>query len=408
VRRAAAAVSAAVLAVACDARPRVVEAAPARADAPAPAVVRLGPWLEAEAAAGRFSGAVLVARGDQVLHRSAHGFADRAAGTPLTPEHRFRIASLSKQFTAVAVLRLQDRGVLSVDDPVCRWVDPCPEAWRAVTIHHLLSHQSGIPDLMGRAGWTRARWRPWTAAELQADSARLPLEFAPGTNAAYSNAAYNLLGSVVERASGRPFAEQLRADLLDPLGLKDTGYDDEQTALATGYDGADPRRRSNASVVFAAGGLYSTVDDLYRWTRALHGGRVLSERSYRQMIAADPARLYRAVERGGAPQTYAYGLFVGAPGLRVQPGFPDRQLFHTGSWSGFRAYVAHQPERETTVVVLSNDYALGTRLFLAGQRAMAEALGRPLPESLPPRGTGRLGPRTSSSATPAPPEGGPA
>ncbi|MBW3559881.1 MAG: beta-lactamase family protein, partial [Proteobacteria bacterium] len=245
-------------------------AAPAAAPAP---LAQLGPWLEGEAAADRFSGAVIVARGDAVLFRAAFGPADRGTGAPLTPEHRFRLASLSKQFTAAAVLRLQDRGLLSVDDPLCRWVQPCPEAWRPITLHHLLTHQSGVPDLMSRRDWPKLRWREWTLAELAADSAAQPLDFPPGTDVRYSNAAYNLLGSVVERASGRPFAQQVRADLIDPLGLKNTGWDDDRVALATGYaetaEGLGPRRRSGASVVFASGALYSTVDDMLAWSRAL-------------------------------------------------------------------------------------------------------------------------------------------
>lgn len=363
----------------CGRRAEPVESA---AEQPAP-LKALGPWLQAETEAGRFSGAVLASRGERVLYRGAHGLADRTAGVPLTPEHRFRIASLSKQFTAAAVLRLQDRGALSVDDTLSRWMDPCPPAWRSVTLHQLLSHQSGLPDLMSRADWSELRWRSWTTDDLLTDAARLPLDFPPGTDAAYSNTAYNVLGSVVERASGRPFHDHLRADLLDPLGLSDTGYDDERTPLATGYDGADPRRRSNASVVFAAGGLYSTVDDLGRWTRALHGGRVLSDRSYRQMIAADTTRAYGSVVRG-TPQTYGYGLFVGSPGLRVEPGFPHTQFFHTGSWSGFRAYVAWQPETRAAVVVLSNQFRLWATTSLAAQRALAEMLDRPLPERRPP------------------------
>lgn len=377
--RVAAALAAAVLALgACD-RPDAKRVESAESAISPATVADLGPWLETEAAAGRFSGALLVAQGERVVFRGAYGLADRGRGLPLTPEHRFRIASLSKQFTAAAVLRLQDRGVLSVDDPVCRWVEPCPAAWRDVTLHHLLSHQSGVRDLMKRSDWGKLRWRDWTSAALLTETARLPPDFPPGTDAAYSNAAYNTLGAVVERASGRSFHAYLRAELLDPLGLTNTGYDDETVALATGYDGSDPRRRSNASVVFAAGGLYSTVDDLARWTAALHGGRVLSARSYQQMIAVDPARTYRSVTRG-TPQTFGYGLFTGSPGLRVAPGFAERQIFHTGSWSGFRAYLAHQPDKKITVVVLSNDYALGAGVSLAAQRAMAEALGRPLPE----------------------------
>ena len=366
-------------------------AAAAPVAAPAPAVTQLGPWLQGEAAADRFSGAVIVARGDQVLFRGAYGLADRGEGTPLTPEHRFRLASVSKQFTAAAVLRLQDRGVLSVDDPVCRWVQPCPEAWRAVTLHHLLSHQSGIPDLMTRSDWSKLRWRDWTLADLAADTARLPLVFAPGERGGYTNAAYNLLGLVVERASGRPFTDYLRSELLDPLGMADTGWDDGSAPLATGYaataEGLGPRRKSGASVVFAAGALYSTIDDMLTWNRALHGvgdspGALLSPRSYAQMIAADPARRYNGVTRAGVPQTFGYGVFIGTPGLRGNPGFSDRQIFHTGSWSGFRAYTAHQPDADVTVVVLSNNYEQAGAVMLTAQRAMAEALGRPLPVAL--------------------------
>ena len=371
-----------------------------KAAAPAPRIVQLGPWLQTRAAADWFSGAALVARGDEVLFRGAYGVADRGTGEPLTPAHRFRIASVSKQFTAAAVLQLQDKGVLSVDDPVCRWIQPCPEHWRAVTLHHLLSHTSGIPDLMDRKDWSKVRWAEQTPAEMTAASAALPLVFEPGERVGYSNAAYNVLGDVIERATGRPFAEHLRVALLEPLGLKDTGWDDGSRPLATGYsagaEGLVPRRRAGVHVVFAAGALYSTVDDLFRWSRALHGGKVLSPRSYAQMIAAAPER-YLTSERGGVPQTFGYGLFVGATGLRVRPGFDDRQIFHTGSWSGFRSLLTYQPDADVTVVVLSNNYEQAWPVLLTSQRAMAEALGRPLP-------TGSA--RRPEGATP--PAGGPA
>ena len=328
---------------------------------------------------------MLVARGDTVLFRQAYGPADRRTGAPLTPEARFRIASLSKQFTAAAVLQLQDRGVLSVEDSVCRWITPCPEAWRPVTLHHLLTHTSGVPDLMDRPGWSKRRWAEVTPAELTAASAALPLAFAPGERVDYSNAGYNLLGAVVERATGQPFHPHLRSALLEPLGLKTTGFDDGGTPLATGYtagaDGVIAQPNSNAGVIFAAGGLHSTADDLFHWTRALHRGRVLSARSYAQMIGDDRPERYPSVERRGVTQTYGYGLFIGAPGLRVRPGFADRQIFHTGSWAGFRAFAAYQPEAQVTVVVLSNRFDQEDAVLLAAQRAMAEALRRPLPEA---------------------------
>ena len=393
-----AAAAALLLVSGCEARqPAAPAAASAVAPKPARPIVELGPWLQQQSVAGRFSGVVLVAQGDSVLFRQAYGLADRAANTPMTPQARFRIASLSKQFTAAAVLRLHDRGVLDIDDSVCRWIAPCPDAWRPVTLHHLLSHTSGIPDLMSRPDWSDVRWSRQTPASLTAASAALPLLFPPGERAEYSNAGFNLLGSVVERATGQPFAVHLRASLLEPLGLTDTGWDDGSTALAVGYSSDAPQRGSNAGVVFAAGGLYSSAEDLFRWTRALHSGRVVSPASYARMIAAANPERYRSALRRGVPQTYGYGLFIGAPGLRVQPGFDDRQIFHTGSWAGFRAFAAYQPETAITVVALANDFGQDEAVLLAAQRAMAEALGRALPDAVASE------PHTPEAAAPAAP-----
>jgi CubicO group peptidase (beta-lactamase class C family) len=204
---------------------------------------------------------------------------------------------------------------------------------------------------MTRRDWPKLRFQEWTPAELVADSARLPLDFEPGTDVKYSNAAYNLLGSVVESASGRPFAEQLRADLLDPLGMKNTGWDDDTVPLAMGYaktaEGLGRRPRSAAKVVFASGALYSNLDDMLAWSRALHGGRVLSERSYAQMTAADPAR-HPVRARWGVPQRFGYGLFSGAPGLRMLPPSPTASCSTAAAGPGFRAHMSHQPRRTST------------------------------------------------------------
>ncbi|MCQ3971226.1 beta-lactamase family protein, partial [Klebsiella pneumoniae] len=140
------------------------------------------------------------------------GLADRATGTPIDLNSRFRLASVSKQFTAAAILRLQDEGVLSVDDPLCRWVQPCPEAWEPVRLRHLLSHTSGVPDLMAQAGWGRRRVAPTTLADLTTASSFYRLQFEPGTKIRYSNAGYNLLAAVVEAAAGMEFHAWLQAN----------------------------------------------------------------------------------------------------------------------------------------------------------------------------------------------------
>lgn len=341
--------------------------------------------LERWGGSGAFTGGVLVARGDEVLFRQVYGYADRSLGTPLELDSRFRLASVSKQFTAAAILRLQDEGVLSVEDPVCRWVDPCPPAWAPIRLHHLLSHTSGIPDLMARPGWGVRRVTSASPEELTADSARYGLQFPPGTKVRYNNAGYNLLGYVVQKASGLPLQDYLRDAFFVPLGMADTGFEDDMSDVVMGYanlgGGPTPQPGHNVSIIFGAGALYSTLDDLLVWQRALHGGRLLSPESYRQMIA-DHAPADTPDERGRPRRDWGYGLFSNALGRRVRPDFLDRQIYHTGSWSGFRNMVTHQPDEDVTVIVLSNNYHQREAVFLLSQQGMAEALGRAFPTEL--------------------------
>lgn len=335
----------------------------------------------------QFMGAVLVAKGDQVLFRQVYGKANYEQDQPLALDTRFRLASVSKQFTAAAVLKLQDEGKLSVDDPVCKWIDPCPDAWQPLRIHHLLSHTSGIPDLMAQAEWGRIRVTPRTPEELTQASARYRLQFQPGTKIRYDNAAYNLAADIVAKASGMPFEAYLERAVLKPLGLKDTGSDAKADAqgLAMGYGlfpgGLTAQPIANVSVVFGAGALYSTLDDMLAWNRALHRGHLLSETAYAQMVA-DHAPGNTPKERGRPHRAYGYGLYVNNLGRQVSPAFDDRQIYHTGSWAGFRNLVLYQPEADVTVVVLSNNYHLRDQVFMISQQAMAEALGRPFPTNL--------------------------
>ena len=341
--------------------------------------------LERWGGSGAFTGGVLVAKGDQVLFRQVYGFADRSKGEPLALDSRFRLASVSKQFTAAAILRLQDDGVLSVDDPVCRWVDPCPAAWAPVRLHHLLSHTSGIPDLMARPGWGLRRVTPATPEELTEESKEYGLQFAPGTKIRYDNAGYNLLGWVVQQASGLPLRDYLREAFFEPLGMADTGFEDDASDVVMGYANLggppSPQPDHNVSIIFGAGALYSTLDDLLVWNRALHGGTLLSPESYAQMIA-DHAPADTPDERGRPRRDWGYGLFSNSLGRQVRPDFLDRQIYHTGSWSGFRNLVTHQPDEDVTVIVLSNNYHQRDAVFLLSQQGMAEALGRAFPTAL--------------------------
>jgi len=342
--------------------------------------------LDREAEARRFMGGVLVARGDQVLFRQVYGRANEQR-EPLKLDSRFRLASVSKQFTAAAILKLQDEGRLSVDDPVCKWIQPCPQAWAPIRIHHLLSHTSGIPDLMARGGWGLRRVTPATLEELTDDSKKFGLQFAPGTKVRYNNAGFNLAAAVVERASGMAFADYLQSRFFSPLGMKDTGLDLDagDHGVVMGYanfpGGLTAQPIANTSIVAGAGAVYSTLDDMLVWERALHGGKVISARAYRQMIA-DHAPEDTPKEHGRKRRDWGYGLFVNTLGQQVRPAFDDRQIYHTGSWGGFRNLVSYQPENQVTVVVLTNNYHQLGPVFMVTQEAMAEALGHDFPTEL--------------------------
>lgn len=374
------------LAAVVTARPDAVGSNAAQAAAPRPPVqvVEDLPLLAERLRDSRFMGGVLVAQGDRVLFRQVYGKADYQNDVPLTLNTRFRLASVSKQFTAAAILKLQDEGVLDVRDPVCKWIQPCPDAWAPVRIQHLLSHTSGIPDLMARPGWGVRRVTPATLDQLTQESKLYRLQFAPGTKVRYDNAAFNLAAAIVEKASGRPYETYLREALFTPAGMSDTGLGDTSN-LARGYanfpGGLAAQDNANVSIVIGAGAAWSTLDDMLAWQRALHHGRVLKPDSYAQMVADHaPAEAH---ERGRAKdRLWGFGLFIDTIGRRVSPSLDDRQVFHTGSWSGFRNLVTWQPESDVTVIVLSNNYHQRDQVLLIAQQAMAEVLGRPIPTGM--------------------------
>jgi len=211
------------------------------------------------------------------------------------------------------------------------------------------------------------------------------LQFPPGTKVRYDNAGYNLLGYVVQKASGLPLQDYLRDAFFVPLGMADTGFEDDMSGVVMGYANLGgpptPQPDHNVSIIFGAGALYSTLDDLLVWQQALHGGKLLSPESYAQMVA-DHAPADTPDERGRPRRDWGYGLYSNSLGTRVNPAFADRQIYHTGSWSGFRNLVTHQPDEDVTVIVLSNNFHQREAVFLLSQQGMAEALGRPFPTAL--------------------------
>jgi CubicO group peptidase (beta-lactamase class C family) len=185
-----------------------------------------------------FSGVVLVARKGQVLFQKAYGLANREHGVANKLDTKFRLGSVTKQFTAMAIMILSERGKLNVTDPICKYIENCPTAWSAITVHHLLTHTSGIPDFTDFPDNDHYEHLPMTPLETIARFRDKPLEFVPGERFNYDNSGYLLLGHIVERTSGERYEDFLRKNIYEPLGMLHSGYDHPRIVLkdrASGY-----------------------------------------------------------------------------------------------------------------------------------------------------------------------------
>jgi CubicO group peptidase (beta-lactamase class C family) len=308
--------------------------------------------------------AVLIARGEQVLVRTARGRAHIELGVPLSADHVFRIASVTKIFIAASILKLAEAGKLSLDDTLGTHL-PEMTAARGVTIRQLLTHSAGIPE-----GSRKGNDRAARIAEIGAR----PLAFDPGTRWSYSNSGYILLGALIEKISGQLWHDTLRQQFFDPLQLKRTRYGDNDALVlnrAAGYTTDRTRGVLNVApldpaVPDAAGALVSTVDDQFHWMRALVTGRAIGRASVAQMQTPS------GVAPVG-PTRDQYGLGVYVWQVRGQT-----MIGHTGQIPGFAGIVAYLPAQDVTIVALGNDDEFDARQ--TGRRVAAFALGKPYPD----------------------------
>lgn len=334
--------------------------------APPSLKARLDAVVRAEVANHSFRGSVLVARGGRILLERGYGYADLARRLVDTPATRFRIGSLTKAFTALAILKLAALGKLEVNDRICRYLADCPSAWAPITIQELLTHTSGISDYTTLPGYSAFSRRHLTPAQLVALVRNRLLLFRPRSQWRYSNSGYAILGAIIERASCRPYAQFLREAILAPLGLHNTGYDVDHPQLpqhATGYSGWRERAPYlDMSVPYAAGALYSTVGDLYRFDQELRTGRpaivpsALLRTMFMPHVAIDPSQPKSVA--------YGYGWFIAGRG-------PSLSYSHDGDINGFVSYNESFPHSGVTVVVLSNLESSDVRDLADGLAAIA-------------------------------------
>jgi CubicO group peptidase (beta-lactamase class C family) len=238
----------------------------------------------------QFMGTVLVARGTEIILDKGYGSANLEWDIPNSPSTKFRLGSITKQFTAASIMLLQERQKLSIDDPVKKYMPDAPAAWDKITIFNLLTHTSGIPNYTGFPEFTTLQLSPITSEKLVAVFRDKPLDFQPGEKWNYSNSGYVLLGFLIEKISGETYEKFLQENVFTPLGMQDSGYDSNSAIIPHRATGYAPGRGGivNAGFVhmttpFSAGALYSTTGDLLRWEQGLFGGKLLSADSLAKM-----------------------------------------------------------------------------------------------------------------------------
>jgi CubicO group peptidase (beta-lactamase class C family) len=309
-----------------------------------------------------FNGAVLVAENGKVIYKKGFGLANMEWNIPNTPETRFRLGSITKQFTATLILQLVEQGKIKLDGKLSDYLpDYRKDVGEKVTIHQLLTHTSGIPSYTGLPGFIRDVSRnPYTVDEFVKKFASNDLEFEPGSKFSYNNSGYFLLGAIIEKITGRPYEQVIKEKIFEPLGMKNSGYDHAATILekrASGYiktrDGYLNAPYLDMSLPYAAGSLYSTVEDLFLWDQALYTDRLLSEQS-------------KAVMYKPYLQNYAYGWVITKAKLGSGPETVT-SIGHNGGINGFNTLLVRYPEQRNLIVLLDNTSQGASLDRLAGE-----------------------------------------
>lgn len=302
---------------------------------------RMEEVVQSYVSAKQFMGSVLVARDGKVVLDRGYGSANLEWGVPNSPATKFRLGSITKQFTSACILLLEERGKLKTDDLVKKYMPDAPAAWDKITIFHLLTHTSGIPSFTGFPDYTSTEAVKTTPEKLVERFRDKPLEFQPGEKWNYSNSGYVLLGYLIEKISGQSYSDFVQQNIFDPLGMKDSGYDSNTAIIPHRADGYSRRPKGlehagyiDMSIPFSAGALYSTTEDLLRWEQGLFGGTLLSAASLQKMTTPFKS-------------DYAFGLGVRENKSR-------KVIEHGGGIEGFNTQLSYYPADRLVVAVLCN------------------------------------------------------
>lgn len=301
-----------------------------------PFIKKVDNYLTQMALRGEFSGTVMLVKNGEILLNQAFGSTSLEKETLDPSDITYRIGSITKQFTAMAILILKDRGLLDFNDSICTYLADCPDIWQKITIHHLLSHSSGIVDYSKLPEAQRYRRIPASHEQIIATFSDKPLEFEPGTNWHYSNSGYYLLGVIIEKISGQSYITFLEENIFKPVGMTNTGMGMPQ---APGYISrrgtlTEWNPYNNTDFTFAAGALYSSVGDLLLWDRVLYTEILVKQETLDQMLQ---------IQAGN----YGYGWYI-------INRYGHKVAFHDGQLPGYSAYIQRSLDNRGCIVILSN------------------------------------------------------
>ena len=344
-----------------------------RAAAPTSAA-QMDALLKGAYPADRPGAAAIVVKDGKVLYRKAYGMASLELGVPLQPDMVFRLGSLTKQFTATAILMLVEDGMLALDDPIEKHLAGYPTQGHRITIEHLLTHTSGIQSYTDMPGWMTSRiLADMTVTELVDGFKREPMQFAPGDKYRYNNSAYILLGAIIEKVSGKTYEAFLKERIFEPLGMKSTSYGSNEPVIprrVPGYtqegDVSKTARYLSMTQPYAAGALVSTVDDLALWDASLYTEKLLKRASLERMWTP-------FATRDGKSTKYGYGWAISEVRGR-------RTVEHGGGIFGFATHALRLPDERVYVAVLCNSAPPPASPNLVARKLAALAIGDPFPE----------------------------
>lgn len=286
-----------------------------------------------------FSGTVLLAVEDRIILNRGYGFANREHQVNHIPETKFRIGSITKQFTAMAIMMLHERGILQVEDNLSRYI-PSYRYSDQITIHHLLTHTSGIPNITQVANFIEIMKQPTTLEKTIYLFLNLELEFQPGTMFRYTNTGYILLAYIIEQSTGLSYGDFLNQHIFIPLNMMNTGCDNHKEIIihrAQGYEFESwfvNAAYMDMTLPVGGGNLYSTTGDLYKWDQALYTENLVNQESLEKMFTPN--------EFG-----YGYGWFIHTNDNR-------RQIHHGGGIVGFKNKIIRYVDERVTIIILNN------------------------------------------------------